>query len=389
VTQCDVNVTICTRHLNVEELNMKTKAAVLWGLGQKWEVEEVDLDPPGPGEVMVRLTASGLCHSDEHLVTGDLPFPLPVVGGHEGAGTIVEVGPGVEDLAEDDSVVLTFLPACGRCSYCARGMSNLCELGAAVMMGPQLDGTHRFHARGEDVGQMCLLGTFSEYTVVPVASVVKVDDGTALDKAALIGCGVTTGFGSAVRTAEVQAGDTVVVLGAGGIGMNAIQGARIAGARTIVAVDPVEYKRERAREFGATHVAESADAAWEIVSELTRGKLADACIMTTGVAEGAYTAPALALVGKRGRVVITAIGHPEEQTLTGSLLEMTLYEKQIRGALYGSSNAHHDIPQLLELYNTGQLKLDELITREYRLDEVNEGYDDMRAGRNIRGLIRF
>jgi S-(hydroxymethyl)glutathione dehydrogenase/alcohol dehydrogenase len=389
VTQCDVNVTICTRHLNVEELNMKTKAAVLWGLGQKWEVEEVDLDPPGPGEVMVRLTASGLCHSDEHLVTGDLPFPLPVVGGHEGAGTIVEVGPGVEDLAEDDSVVLTFLPACGRCSYCARGMSNLCELGAAVMMGPQLDGTHRFHARGEDVGQMCLLGTFSEYTVVPVASVVKVDEGTALDKAALIGCGVTTGFGSAVRTAEVQAGDTVVVLGAGGIGMNAVQGARIAGARTIVAVDPVEYKRERAREFGATHVAESADAAWEIVSELTRGKLADACIMTTGVAEGAYIAPALALVGKRGRVVITAIGHPEEQTLTGSLLEMTLYEKQIRGALYGSSNAHHDIPRLLELYNTGQLKLDELITREYRLDEVNEGYDDMRAGRNIRGLIRF
>ncbi|SFO54392.1 S-(hydroxymethyl)glutathione dehydrogenase / alcohol dehydrogenase [Pseudonocardia ammonioxydans] len=368
---------------------MKTKAAVLWGLGQKWEVEEIDLAPPGPGEVMVKLTASGLCHSDEHLVTGDLPFPLPVVGGHEGAGTIVEVGPGVEEVAEDDPVVLTFLPACGRCSYCVRGMTNLCELGAAVMMGPQLDGGYRFNARGQDVGQMCLLGTFSEYTVVPMASVVKVDEGTALDKAALIGCGVTTGYGSSIRTAEITAGDTVVVLGAGGIGMNAIQGARIAGARNIVAVDPVETKREWAREFGATHVSHSADAAWEIVSELTRGKLADACIVTTGVAEGADTAPALALVGKRGRVVITAIGHPEEQTLTGSLMEMTLYEKQIRGSLYGSSNAQHDVPLLLELYNTGQLKLDELVTREYRLEEVNEGYDDMRAGRNVRGLIRF
>lgn len=368
---------------------MKTKAAVLWGLGQKWEVEEIDLEPPGPGEVLVKLTASGLCHSDEHLVTGDLPFPLPVVGGHEGAGTIVELGAGVEDLQVDDPVVLTFLPSCGRCSYCARGMTNLCDLGAAVMMGPQLDGGYRFHARGEDIGQMCLLGTFSEYTVVPVASVVKVDQGTSLDKAALIGCGVTTGYGSAVRSAEVRAGDTVVVLGAGGIGMNAVQGARIAGARYIVAVDPVEYKRRRAVEFGATHVAESADAAWEVVSGLTRGQLADACIVTTGVAEGAETGSALALVGKRGRVVITAIGHPEESTITASLLEMTLYEKTIKGALYGSSNAQHDIPRLLELYNTGQLKLDELITREYRLEEINQGYDDMRAGLNIRGLIRY
>lgn len=368
---------------------MKTKAAVLWGLGQKWEVEEIDLDPPGPGEVLVKLTASGLCHSDEHLVTGDLPFPLPVVGGHEGAGTVVEVGAGVVDVEVDDSVVLTFLPSCGRCSYCARGMTNLCDLGAAVMMGPQLDGGYRFHARGEDIGQMCLLGTFSEYTVVPVASIVKVDQGTSLDKAALIGCGVTTGYGSAVRSAEVRAGDTVVVLGAGGIGMNAIQGARIAGARNIVAVDPVEYKRQRAVEFGATHVAESADSAWEIVSGLTRGQLADACIVTTGVAEGVETGPALALVGKRGRVVITAIGHPEETTITASLLEMTLYEKTIKGALYGSSNAQHDIPRLLELYNTGQLKLDELITREYRLEEINQGYDDMRSGLNIRGLIRY
>ena len=368
---------------------MKTRAAVLWGLGEKWEVDEIELDPPNAGEVLVQLTASGLCHSDEHMVTGDLPFPLPVVGGHEGAGTVVEVGAGVEDIAEGDSVILTFLPSCGHCSYCARGMGNLCDMGAAIMMGPQIDGTYRFHARGEDIGQMCLLGTFSEYTVVPKASLVKVDHGTPLDKAALIGCGVTTGYGSAVRTGEVRAGDTVVVIGAGGIGMNAIQGARIAGALTIVAVDPVEFKREQAGGFGATHAVATIDEAWSLISEVTRGKLADVCILTTDVAEAAYTAEALSLVGKRGRVVITAIGHPEDTSMSGSLLELTLYEKQIRGALYGSSNAAHDIPQLIELYNSGRLKLDELITREYTLDQINEGYADMRSGRNIRGLIRF
>ncbi|CAN5378536.1 NDMA-dependent alcohol dehydrogenase [soil metagenome] len=368
---------------------MKTRAAVLWGLGEKWEVEEVELDPPGPNEVLVRLTASGLCHSDEHLVTGDLPFPLPVVGGHEGAGTVVEIGAGVEDIAEGDSVILTFLPSCGHCSYCARGIGNLCDAGAAVMMGPQLDGTYRFHARGEDIGQMCLLGTFSEYTVVPRASLVKIDTGTPLDKAALIGCGVTNGYGSAVRTGEVRAGDTVVVIGAGGIGMNAIQGARIAGALNIIAVDPVEFKREQSSVFGATHAVASIDEAWALVSDITRGKLADVCILTTDVAEGSYTSEALSLVGKRGRVVVTAIGHPEETTMSGSLLELTLYEKQIRGSLYGSSNAAHDVPRLVELYNGGNLKLDELITREYTLDQINEGYEDMRSGRNIRGLIRF
>ncbi len=368
---------------------MKTRAAVLWGLEQKWEVEEVDLDPPGPGEVLVRLAATGLCHSDEHLVTGDLPIPLPVVGGHEGAGTVVECGEGVEELSEGDSVILTFLPSCGRCSYCARGMGNLCELGAALMMGPQIDGTYRFHARGEDVGQMCLLGTFSEYTVVPQASVVKIDGGIPLDRAALIGCGVTTGYGSAVRTGEVRAGDTVVVVGAGGIGMNAIQGARIAGALAIVAVDPVEFKREQASGFGATHTAASMDEAWSLVSDMTLGKLADVCILTTDVAEASYTAEALALVGKRGRVVVTAIGHPDDSSISGSLLEMTLYEKQIRGALYGSSNAPHDIPRLVELYSAGLLKLDELVTREYSLDQINEGYEDMRSGKNIRGLVRF
>ncbi|AXB48911.1 NDMA-dependent alcohol dehydrogenase [Prauserella oleivorans] len=368
---------------------MKTKAAVLWGLNEKWQVEEIDLDPPNEGEVQVKLAASGLCHSDEHLVTGDIPIPFPVVGGHEGAGIVEAVGANVTEVAEGDPVVLSFLPACGKCSYCARGMTNLCDLGGAVILGPQLDGTYRFHTRGEDAGQMCLLGTFSERTVVPAASVVKIDEGFPLEKAALVGCGVTTGFGSATRAGEVRAGDVVVVVGAGGIGVNAIQGARAAGARAIVAVDPVEYKRAKAGEFGATHTAESMDEAWNVVSELTRGQLADVCVLTTDVAEGSYIEPALSLVGKRGRVIVTAIGHPDEHTMSGNLFELTLYEKQIRGALFGSSNPQHDIPRLLELYNLGQLKLDELVTAEYQLEDINQGYQDMRDGKNIRGMIRF
>jgi NDMA-dependent alcohol dehydrogenase len=368
---------------------MRTKAAVLWGVGEKWQVEEVTLDPPGPNEVMVKLTASGLCHSDYHLVTGDIPVPFPVIGGHEGAGVVAAVGSGVTDVAEGDSVVLSFLPACGKCSYCARGMTNLCDLGAAIIQGPQLDGTYRFHARGAGVGQMCLLGTFSEYTVVPTASVVKVDAGSRLDRAVLIGCCVPTGFGSVVNTAQVRAGDTVVVLGVGGIGSNAIQGAKAAGARHIVAVDPVDFKRDRAVDFGATHTTATVDEARSVIAELTRGQLADACIITTDVAEGAYVGEALSLVGKRGKVIVTAIGHPTELSISGSLFELTLYEKSIHGSLFGSSNPRHDIPRYLEMYNLGQLKLDELVTKEYSLQDINAGYEDMLAGRNIRGVIRF
>jgi NDMA-dependent alcohol dehydrogenase len=368
---------------------MKTKAAVLWGLNEKWQVEDVDLDPPKENEVLVKLTASGLCHSDEHLVTGDIPMPFPVVGGHEGAGVVVEAGGKVAHVAEGDSVVLSFLPSCGRCSYCSRGMQNLCDLGAFLINGPQLDGTYRFHGRGQGLGQMCLLGTFSEYTVVPAASVVKVDDGTALDKAALVGCGVTTGYGSAVRTAEVRAGETVIVMGIGGIGINAVQGARLAGARNIVAIDPVEFKRDKAREFGATHTASTIGEAALIVHGLTRGEMADSFIVTTDVAETDYIGPALDTVAKRGKVIVTAVAHPAAMEISGNLFMLTMMEKQIRGSLYGSSNAQHDIPRILDLYNKGQLKLDELITREYALEDVNQGYEDMRNGINIRGLIRY
>jgi len=362
---------------------------VLRELGGRWEVEEVELDPPGPGEVLVEIAASGLCHSDEHLVTGDLPVAFPMVGGHEGAGRVLEAGPGVTEVEVGDPVVMTFLPSCGRCSYCVRGWTSLCNDGAGATLGPQLDGTYRFHSRGADVGQMCLLGTFARHTVVPVKSVVTIDEGFPLHLAALVGCGVTTGFGSAVRSAELRAGDACVVIGIGGVGANAVQGARVAGCRYVVAVDPVRFKRETALKLGATHVAGSMDEAWNLVSQLTRGQLADAAILCTGVAEGSYLQPALQLVGKKGRVVVTALGHPDEETASLSLLDLTLYEKQIRGALFGSSNGQHDVPRLLEMANLGMLELQELITREYALEDINQGFDDMRHGRNIRGLIRF
>jgi NDMA-dependent alcohol dehydrogenase len=368
---------------------MKTKAAAIWGPHEKWQVEEVELDPPKAEEVLIKLTATGLCHSDYHLVTGDIPLPYPAVGGHEGAGHVAGIGPGVTGLSEGDPVVLSFLPSCGKCSYCARGMSNLCDLGANIIRGPQLDGTYRFHARGQGLSQMCLLGTFSEYTVVPATSVIKVDQGTALDKAALIGCGVPTGYGSAVNAAEVKTGDAVVVMGAGGIGINAIQGASHAGARYVIAIDPVPFKQSKAMEFGATHAFSSPEEALPVIADITRGQLANACVITTSNAEADQVGAALTLVGKRGRVVVTAIGHPADTSVTASLFELTLFEKTIRGALFGSSNPRHDIPRYLELYRLGKLKLDELVTREYRLEDINEGYQDMIEGRNIRGLIRF
>jgi NDMA-dependent alcohol dehydrogenase len=233
---------------------VKTQAAILWERGGPWSVEEIELDPPRHGEVLVEMGGSGLCHSDEHVLTGDLPWPMPMVGGHEGAGTVLDVGPGVEGLAPGDRVIFGFIPACGRCAACSAGMQNLCELGQYLGDGTQIsDHTARHHARGQDLGLMCLLGTFAQHTVVSEANCIKIDDDIALDKACLLGCGVVTGWGSAVFAGGVQPGDTSVVVGVGGIGINAVQGAALSGSQYVVAVDPVEFKRDKALEFGATH----------------------------------------------------------------------------------------------------------------------------------------
>jgi NDMA-dependent alcohol dehydrogenase len=369
---------------------MKTKAAVLWEVGKDWSVEEIELDPPKQGEVLVKLAASGMCHSDEHLLTGDLPFALPIIGGHEGAGIVEEVGEGVTWLQPGDHVVFGFIPSCGRCPSCSTGHQNLCDLGALLGLGLQIsDGTTRHHAQGKDIGLMCLLGTFSHHTVVNEASCIKIEDDIPLDRACLMGCGVVTGWGSAVYAADVQPGETVVVAGVGGIGANAIQGAKLAGAKRIIAIDPLENKREKAMDFGATHTAESFDAALPLVQDITSGTIANKVILTLGVGNGELLASALALASKGGRVVVTNIHPAAEMTANVSLLDLTLMEKQVVGSLFGSGNPRYDIPRLLGLYREGQLDLDGLVTRTYTLDEVNVGYQDMRDGKNIRGVMVY
>jgi S-(hydroxymethyl)glutathione dehydrogenase/alcohol dehydrogenase len=369
---------------------VKTKAAILWEVGKDWSVEEIELDPPKDGEVLVSLAASGMCHSDEHLVTGDLPFALPIIGGHEGAGVVEEVGPGVTSLQPGDHVVFGFIPSCGRCPSCSTGHQNLCDLGQFLATGMQVtDQTSRHHAQGKDLGLMCCLGTFSHQTVVNEASCIKIEPDVPLDRACLLGCGVVTGWGSAVYAAEVEPGETVVVAGVGGIGANAIQGAKLAGAANIVAVDPLENKRELAQKFGATHSAASLEDALPQIQELTWGRMADKVIMTMGVGNGEFLAAALALAKKRGRVVITNIHPALEMTASVSLLDLTLMEKQVVGSLFGSGNPRYDIPKLLGLWRNGQLDLDGLVSRTYDLDGVNDGYNDMRDGKNIRGVLVY
>lgn len=241
---------------------MKTTAAVLFEAGRLFEIVELDLDGPRDGEVLIRYVAAGLCHSDLHLTDGDLPPRFPIVGGHEGAGIIEEVGPGVTKVKPGDHVVCSFIPSCGHCRYCSTGRQSLCDMGATILDGCMPDGSFRFHSGGEEFGAMCMLGTFSQRATVSQNSVVKVDDWLPLETAVLVGCGVPTGWGSANYAGGVRPGDIAVVYGIGGIGINAVQGAVHAGAKYVVAVDPVEFKRDAALKFGATHAfGDAAEAA--------------------------------------------------------------------------------------------------------------------------------
>jgi NDMA-dependent alcohol dehydrogenase len=381
---------------------MKTHAAVLWGRGEDWRIEEIDLDPPQDHEVLVRWMAAGLCHSDEHLRSSDMGAPehvrqasglpplFPVIGGHEGGGVVLDVGPGVDTVEPGDHVAASFFPVCGSCRMCVTGQSNLCDLGAKTFsIGQISDGTSRHHLNGEDINFMAKVGTFAEHSVVHEASLVKVDPDVPLTAVALVSCGVTTGWGSAVYRAEVKPGETVVVVGIGGVGINAVQGARMAGARNVVAVDPVEFKQKAALDLGATHTAGSMEDALPVVRDLTRGQMADAVILTPGVMYGNLMAGALSLTGKGGTCVVTAVAPQAQTECSINLFELAMYQKEVRGVIFGAGNPGFDIPNLLALYKSGQLKLDELITRTYRLDQINQGYQDMLDGVNIRGVITF
>jgi len=380
---------------------MKSRAAVVHGVGQQWQVEEIEVDAPQFGELIVEWRAAGLCHSDEHLLTGDMVPPdemllllgieefFPVVGGHEGAGIVVDVGPGVSSVEPGDHVSASFVPSCGRCRYCSSGRQNLCDVGAgAFQRGMVTDGTSRHRlAGGGGVSLFAKLGTFSQRACVAESQVIKVEPDLPLEAVALVSCGVATGWGSATKRADVQVGDTVVVVGVGGIGINAVQGAAMAGARYVIAVDPVEFKREKAMEFGATHTFSSMEDAFPAVQELSWGMMADKVIMTPGLLRGDMMALGTQLAGKGGTIVVTGIAPITQTESSVNLFELAMYNKEIKGTIFGSLNPRTDIPKLLGLYRDGRLKLDELITNTYTLDQVNEGYQAMRDGTNIRGVI--
>jgi S-(hydroxymethyl)glutathione dehydrogenase/alcohol dehydrogenase len=371
---------------------VKTRASIVRKAPGTYETVEVDLDDPRDTEVLVQMKASGLCHSDDHVATGDFPVPVfPFCGGHEGAGVVVEVGRSVTGVKPGDSIVFTFLPACGRCRYCARGQQNLCDQGANLLVGSRLDDatSFRMHLDGEPVAQMSGISTFAEYTLVDQMSCVKIPSDVPFDKACLTGCSVGTGWGSATNAADLRVGDTVVVMGIGGIGANAVQGAVHVGATNVIAVDPVSFKREVALELGATHACESIEEATELAKEFSNGQGADAAIVTVGITTGEHVAQAFNAIRKGGTVVVTGVGGLTNVGVPIALGDLTLNQKRLQGALFGMTSGTVDIPRQIAMYQAGQLKLDELVTRTYTLDEVAKGYEDMHAGINIRGVVLF
>ncbi len=369
---------------------MKTKAAVIYKAGEPLKVEELELDEPKAGEVRVKMAYAGLCHSDWHVMDGDLPTGMmPMALGHEGSGVVDKVGPGVTRIKEGDHVVLTFIPSCGKCRWCVQGLTMLCDLGAGILAGPQSDGTYRMHNQeGQDVGQMCVISTFSEYSVVHQDSVCVIDKEFGLDVACLVGCGVATGFGAAVNRARVTPGSSVLVVGVGGIGVNAIQGAKISNASIIIAADIKDNKLEWAKQFGATHTinSEKEDLVARVM-EITNGVGVDFAF------EAIATAPtigqAFAATAKAGTLVVIGLTPATAETIPISPLNLVLLQKSIMGTLYGTSNPQNEIPKLLNMHKHGQIKLNELITHTYTLDQVNEGYADLIAGKNLRGIIKF
>jgi S-(hydroxymethyl)glutathione dehydrogenase/alcohol dehydrogenase len=303
---------------------------------------------------------------------------------------IADVGPGVTSVAVGDHVSASFVPSCGKCRYCSTGRQNLCDAGGgAFLKGMITDGTSRHHLADGSADPMLFakLGTFSQYTCVSTDQVIKVDTDLPLEAVALVSCGVATGWGSATNRAAVAPGDTVVVVGIGGIGINAVQGAAMAGARRVVAVDPIEFKREKAMEFGATETFTSMEEALPAVMELTHGMMADKVIMTPGVLYGDLMALGTQLAGKGGTIVVTGVAPMTQTESSVNLFELAMWNKEIKGTIFGSLNPRADIPRLLDLYRDGQLKLDELITNRYSLEEINDGYQAMRDGTNIRGVI--
>ena len=382
---------------------MKVKAAIATEENGPWITTMIDIDEPKAHEVKVKMAFAGMCHSDEHGRTGDMTAPpevlgffgvksmFPFVGGHEGSGIVESVGENVVGLAPGDHVAVSFIPSCGRCLSCASGQPYICDLGAQTLAGPMIsDGTWRHHYEGEPLNRFAQLGTFSEYIVTHEASLVKIDPWYDLRAAALISCGLATGFGSAVTRGGVKPGDVVAVIGCGGVGAGAIQGAIHAGARAVIAIDPNESKVERAKLIGATHGAPSTlDAAFTFLGELTSGQNCNVVILTPGRLTGDLIEQARSILAKGGTIVATAIAPFDQTQVDLNLAMLTLYNQEIKGTVFGSEAPRVQIPRMLRLHHEGKLFIDEIITKEYSLGEVNQGYLDLEEGKNVRGVVRF
>lgn len=363
------------------------KAAVLWEPRTRVEILDVELAPPRAGEVLVRIAACGVCASDLHVVDGDLPEPLPIVLGHEASGVVVEAGPGVEHLREGDHVVLALVPSCGECSSCRRGRPTFCELfGQCASDGVLADGTSRLSVDGTTLHHFNSVSSFAEYAVVPESAAVVVRRDVPLQAAALVSCAVVTGFGAVVNTGKVEEGATVAVWGCGGVGLNVVQAARLAGAERIVAVDTRPEKLELARRLGATdavRAGEGVDASAEVHELLPGG--ADYAFEAIGREETINEAWAAVRAG--GTVVVLGL-MPKGSRLTIDPWGF-INEKTLRGCFLGTAQIERDIPRLVELVQEGQLELEELVSRRIRLEELPQAFDRLRAGDAVRQLVVF
>ena len=367
-----------------------SRAAVMTKVGAPLEIwDDIEVEPPHAHEVKVRIAASGVCHSDLSVQKGVMVRVPPVVLGHEGAGIIEEVGAGVEGLSIGDHVVISWVPQCGQCFFCRRGQAELCEVGVKVAAASGLlDGTTRMTSRGCPVAQMAFAGTFAEVAVVPDIGVVRVPKDLDLKLAALLGCAVLTGVGAALNTANIAQGDTVAVVGCGGVGLNAIQGAYIAGAQRVIAIDMNAAKMELAKVFGATDVIDaSVTDPVAALMELTGGRGADVVIEAVGIAR--TVEQALALARRGGQAVIAGIASLDATLnipITPGIVRKAI---TIKGCWYGSAEVRSEVPRLIEYYKSRQLKLDELVSRTISLDEVNDALRAMEAGEVARSVIEL
>lgn len=364
---------------------MKTRAAVLYGVNQPFEVEEVDLEGPGPGEVLVEMAAGGVCHSDWHVVDGIIPKQFPLILGHEGSARVLEVGEGVRLVKPGDPVILSWIPDCGHCRYCMSGKANLCDGRKPYTDGTLGNGNIRFSKNGRPVYHFNGVSSFAQHAVVPERGCVPIDPRVPLDKAALIGCAVSTGVGAVIFTAQATPGSTIAVFGTGGVGLNAVQGAVIAGASRIIAVDVSERKLQMAREFGATDLVNSAETdPVAAILELTGGVGVDYAIEAIGRPEPIRQA--FEALCKGGTAVAIGIA-AKEADIPIPPQTLVYGERRLVGSFYGSTRPRADFARFVDLYLAGKLKLDQLVTREWRLDQINEAFAAMNAGEVARGII--